>query len=252
MTINLVREFTENIAATASSVDYGRGQLLAIPWTVGYDESVQIYVEQIGDDLFLLTDRGMSADSLGDFGIDLSAKGARRSWDATIRHSALAPATFVDVGEWEIATTVSRAELGNALTALGETIVRTDGLRALVRRRATTYRERAIARAGELGLGVIPGATIPGKFAPRKVSFGVGVGDRIDAYFETLSGRNVMDEVDQSRIVFLDAEQVNRDRKVALVASSAKLKSWQLTALEQVGRVVDESRQDEFFVSLVA
>jgi len=90
MTIDLVHEFAGAISADATATAYGSGELLTLPMSLTDGDAVSIYVEAVGDDLYVLSDRGLAADALALAGVDLSSKSAAASWAAVRRSLPLA------------------------------------------------------------------------------------------------------------------------------------------------------------------
>lgn len=245
MTINLVEEFAGAITADSTSTPYGVGDLLTLPWSLADGESVAIYVERLGDDLFVVTDRGLAADALSLAGVDLDTKGARNSWNAVRGSLNLPPSVMADISDYEIAGMASRDQLGHALTAVGETVLRADGLRVLGRvRRPLSFPERVIRSASESNLTVLPRAKVQTKQGgERTVTCKVsGTGQHwafVQAIGEGSQGNEGYDHV---RSVFGDAS-ATRNHLVAVVADAARLQVWQEAALGDLSVVVRESHQ---------
>ncbi|MEO5710210.1 MAG: hypothetical protein ABIQ59_10355 [Nocardioidaceae bacterium] len=252
MTINLVAEFAGAITRSASSVRYGDGDLLTLPWSLADGESVSIYVEQVADGLFNLSDRGLAADALALAGVDLGGGAAASSW-AAVRDSLDLPAAVMrDLTPFEISGSADKEGLGLALTEVGEAVLRADGLRALGRqRRRLTFKDRVIRHAAERNLTVVPRAKVKTRFgSQREVTCRVQGSDW--AYVQALSGGpNFNETYDHARSIFGDTK-TSSDHLVSVIADNSKIADWQERSLGELSRVVHESQQDDFWASLAS
>lgn len=252
MTVDLVRELLTTVSRQATTVPYGDGELLTLPWSLGDGESVSIYVEQLEDQLYLISDRGLAADSLALAGVDLKRSAVRASWNAVLRDVNLAPSALSARHAFEIAYTTPPDRLGTALTALGEAVLRADGLRALSLTRPTrAFREAVIQSASRHSKAVVPHAPLPMRFGGKRT-----VTCRLDGahptWVQALAASGGSNEnYDHVRSLLSDA-LVSKPELVVVVADAASLDDWQTSALAERSQVVRESDQDDFFAKLAA
>jgi len=247
--LDLPATFSAATRDQSSVVPYGRGQLLTLPWSFGDGESVSLYIEEVGSG-YLVSDRGLAASQLAIAGVDLSTRSAGASWRAVRNSVDAAPSPIPSVDDFEIAAFAEADNLGITMTAVGEAVLRADGLRALAAPpRAATFSERVIRNAAERGVTVLPRARLKTRHGgERHVT--CRVEGRRWAYVQALGvagGPN--DAYDRTRSVFADAD-VSSDRLVAIVADDARLAAWQEESLHDVGTVVHEREQEEFWASV--
>lgn len=245
MTINLVDEFAGAISQQSSTTRYGSGELLTLPWSLADGESVAIYVERLNEDMFVVTDRGLAADALALAGVDLSSRAGSSSWAAVKASLGLPPSVMTDFSEFEIAGSASRDELGFALTAVGETVLRADGLRVLGRKRkALSFPDRVIRQAFEHELTVVPRAKLSTKQGgERTVTCKVTSDSENWAFVQAMgAGSQGNEGYDHLRSVFGDAN-VDREHLIAVIADGARLAAWQERTLDDLSLLVRESGQ---------
>ncbi len=251
--IDLAEEFAAAVKTQSTTRSYGSGRLLTLPWALADGESVTLYVEQFGDDVFHITDRGMAADALALAGVDLGTKGAASSWAAVKRQLDVPTSVLTDVGQYELAGSSDTSGLGVALASVAEAVLRADGLRVLSNiRPRLTFPDRVIRHAHDKSLAVIPRAPVPTRFgATRSVTCRVEGKDW--AFVQALSaGSHFNEAYDHARSIFGDAREDQRKHLVAIVAEAARPEPWQLRSLKEHSKVILEREQDDFFASLAA
>ena len=233
MSTDLSAAFAADFLGRFSSIPYGEGQLLTTPLHLAGGSSVTLYVEQFADDTYFISDRGQAADALADSGVDLGSKRNRNHWDAIKRSTEVDEPLLRDISVYEIAGFAVGDDLGRAMNRMAEAVVRGDALRVLGRVRPVTFRDKAMRRASEHNLTVVPSARVSTRFGEsRELSFKAS--GKSDLWVQAISGADVGPGVDHARVVLGDATEP-AERKISLIASSAKLAGWQLRALEEVG-----------------
>lgn len=250
--VNLVDAFAQAITNRAHAVRYGDGELLTLPWSFADGDSLSLLVT-VERGHYTISDRGQAADALAIAGVDLSTRGASASWQAVRRSTGVPPAVMAEDDPYVLSASATEDTLAEALIAVGETMLRADGLRVLAtHRRAVTFSDRVIRRVStRSGLAVVPHAKLRTRHGgERQVT--CRVDGRRQAYVQALSGSsNILDAYDHTRAVFADAGEP-RDSLVVLVADDAKLQSWQRSALSEVSTVVLEREQDDLWADLAS
>lgn len=248
--IDEVRTFTANGFA-----EFGRrGSLecLLTPFQLDEDRCLELYVEEVADGHFKVSDRGQVAELLADQQVDLGSKSNFRSWAKVL--ADLPAVAFAEEAPFEIAATTARDTLAQTIVHVGQVSVRASGLAVLGKAPARNWRETLIKRAKAKGLVVHPNATIPNRFGGhRKVSFQIEHGDRSAAVLARRSGEGgyFNDSYDRILGVFSGAEIPLEDR-IALTDDDAKIEPWHMDGLARVCLLKREREQDELWAALAA
>ncbi|MCZ2261600.1 hypothetical protein [Isoptericola sp. QY 916] len=250
LTTDLIPSYANALAARMRTHVYGDGILVDLPWAFGDGDGMSVLVQPVGDRLYNISDRELTADVLAMAGVDLSHRAVRASWE-TIRATLDRPKPFGrDLDEFEIAAFVDDGELVQALDEIAAVMLRADGLRALgVPARRATFSQRVIRRVQRANLKVVPKAEVRTKFGGQRQVTAQVIGERA-VYMQAL-GTSSMDAYDHARSLFGDA-QAEPDQLVAVIAGDVKLSTWQRNALRQDATVVDEPDLDPYLVALAA
>jgi hypothetical protein len=249
---DLVGRFTGEIQQRASTLPYGKGQLLTLPWSLHDGEAVAILVEEVAPGLFHLSDRGLAADSLALAGVDLSHRRFSPSWEA-VRHSArLRPSIVPPSNRFELGGEATADELGAALTSLAEAVLRADALHVLAASpRRRSFGDGLIRRAVDRLIAVQPDAPMPTRFgSTRRVTCGLEPAGRDAVFVQALASPSFSDAYDHAKALFTDSS-LPRERRVAVIQSDAG-QPWHKRSLGEVSVVIDEHEWDEYLTGLVA
>ena len=123
----------------------GDGETITLPIGLSNGNLVQLYVERLDDDRWLISDKGQAAFELAVAGVSLDThKAAAGSWQHLVRSLSLEAPIFMETGEFDLAGVVDTRALGRGILELAENVVRGEGLRAL----APTYRARRFRDVG--------------------------------------------------------------------------------------------------------
>lgn len=230
---------------------YGSAYLVYTPVSLEGGQVVTVYVEEIGEDVFNLSDRGQVTDELALAGVDLATNvQAARSWVAVKRSLDLSPA-IGDVGEFELSASASGDMIGRAVMRLSETALRAEGLKAFAPHRSRrSFRERVISTAGERGLAVVPKSKLPIRGGVRR-EVTCRVDGKRSVYVQALSAVSAMEGYDHARSIFTDS-RIAPTSKVAAIQDAAKVSQWQIDALSEVSTVVFEKELGNFYDQLAA
>ncbi|MBC9735205.1 hypothetical protein [Nocardioides marmotae] len=227
--------------------------VVATPWTLEDQTPVTLYVTQIGDDVFDVSDAGLASGALADAGVDLTRRAVGESFTLIRQGLRFAPAMGSDVGEWDVAVSVPQDQLGDALLEVSEAVVRTEALRALGRHRAPrTFGDRIIRTAAGIGLRVEPRAYLALRHsgARRRVAYRVS-SERKDAFVQTITRASTTNGYDHAKALFSDA-LVGPERRVTALENSVRLDAWQVEGLTEVSQVVAERDLETFLAKAIA
>lgn len=227
--------------------------IVATPWTLEDQTPVTLYVSQLGDDLFNVSDAGLAAGALADAGVDLTRRAAGESFILIRQGLRFLPAIGGTDGEWDFAVAVSSDQLGDAVLEVGEAVIRAEALKALGKRRAPrTFGDRIVRTAAGIGLRIEPRPYVPLKYgdAKRRVAYRVS-SDRRDAYVQTITRASTVNGYDHARALFSDTS-VEETRRVTALEDAVRLDSWQYDGLEEVSRVVKERDLEGFLANTIA
>lgn len=250
---------TEIINAVQSSLgkrmavwDRGDVTVVATAWTLEDSTPVTLFVSQLSDELFNISDGGLAAGSLADAGVDLAGKVAGSSFQLLQQGLRLSP-SMGETGEWDLAVSATSDELGDAVIELSEAVVRAEGLKALARRRPVkSFGDRIVKSAGEVGLKIEPQAKLPLRYrnARRRVTYHL-MGEHHDAFVQSISRASTISGYDHARSLFSDAA-VEEERRMVVVEGGVRLEGWQFEGLSEVCRVVTEPNMDRVLAELAA
>jgi len=138
--------------------------------------------------------------------------------------------------------------------ALGEAVLRADGLRVLGRApRRLTFADRVMKSAAEADLTIVPKAKVSTRRGgEREVAFKASGVDEQWAFVMTIGqGSSGNEAYDHVRSVFGDAA-VGKEHLLAVVADQACLQEWQESSLRDHGLVTRESEQQSVWAQLAA
>lgn len=233
-----------------SSSPYLDGEMLLTPWDFPDGRTLDLYVQQMSDDWYFVSDRGLVADRLSDAGVDVSRGAGARSWEMLRRGLSV---VLADAGRYEIAGTAVRSDLGGVINDVAVRALQGDALRVLGRtRRNQGFAERAMKEAVSFDLGVLPDSTLSNRFGgTRKVTFSAeGAGGKC---FVMALGRSdsFIEDHDRAKLAFEDAE-VDRFEKACLIGSLARPLPWHIKSLEDVSEVYGEQEQNRLWGKLAA
>lgn len=235
------------LSASVRSRTFADGELVTLPLATSARNLIQLYVEQVQQDRWLVSDLGLAAGELATAGVDLnSRKVARQSWGFLLAQMGLEAPVMHDVGDYHIAGIAVGSQLGPAILSVGQTVVRADMLRVLAPGfRAQRFSEVILAAAGAREVPFTPNAPMPTKHGgSRQVTVRIEGSRRI--YMQGVSARNSpIDGYDKAQSVFASAE-VEKDDRVAVVADALKLDRWQWETLEDTGVPLHERDLDAF------
>lgn len=249
----VVNEFVGRI----KSRELGDGALVTLPFAMSTGNLVRVYVEQMGDDSWFVTDRGSAAAELALAGVNLDTqKAAGASWAHLRRTITVEPPLFRnDVRDYDLAGLTDTEGLGRSVLAIGEGVVRGEALRALApgfRRRR--FRDVIIQAAGKKNLPVVPDAPMPTKHnGQRRVSLMVpGAGERGETYIQGISASRSSQETFDMAQSLLTSAALGEDRLAIVLQHGVRLEKWQRQTLEDHGAPVEEDRLDEFMAKLAS
>ena len=252
MKIEIINAVQSSLGRRMAVWDRGEDTVVATAWTLEDGTPVTLFVSQLSDDLFNVSDGGLAAGCLADSGVDLDSRVAGSSFQLLQQGLRLSP-SMGDVGQWDLAASATSEELGDAVIELGEAVIRAEGLKALARRRPIkSFGDRIVKSAGEVGLKIEPQAQLPLRYrnARRRVTYRL-IGDHRDAFVQSISRASAISGYDHARALFSDAA-VEPDRRMAVVEGSVRLEEWQYEGLSEVCRVVREPNMDQVLAELAA
>lgn len=247
MTSSIVESVQTAIGKRMAVWSLGDRSVVATPWTLQDDTPVTLYVEQVGADLFNVTDAGLAASALADEGVDLSRRVPSESFDLIRQNLRLAPGLGPQTSAWDIVVSTTADEIGEAVIEVGEAVIRAEGLKALGRRRSPqTFGDRVVRAASEVGLRVEPRALIPLRHlgAKRRVAYRLS-SQRSDAFVQTITRASSAAGYDHAKALFSDSS-VDEQRRVTALERSVVLDPWQLEGLSEVSHVVKEPDLERF------
>ena len=107
--------------------------LVTLPLAFADGHLAQVHARCLSGETWTLSDRGQTAVSLSDAGVDLSTGAPSRSWNALLQSVDLPPAMEGQTDPYVLSMSSTRETLGTDLIRLGEAMLLGDGLRALRR-----------------------------------------------------------------------------------------------------------------------
>lgn len=231
----------------------GATTVVATAWTLEDGTPVTLFIDQVATDVFNVSDAGLAAGALADAGVDLGGRNvAGPSFQMVQQSLRLSPAVG-EVGLWDLAVSVSGDDLGEAVLELSEAVIRSEGLKALGRRRAVrNFGDRIVKVAADVGLKIEPQARLPLRYrgASRRVTYRLA-GGRRDVYLQSITKASAGFGYDHARAIFADAD-IARDRRVTAVEQGARLDDWQQEGLSEVCQVVSETGMPDYLEGLKA
>lgn len=250
MTVAL-KQLRQSLMERTESHPYLNGEMITTPWDLPDGRTVDLYVERLKEDTYLVSDRELTADRLLDAGVDISRKGPARSWKM-LKDGLYAPLS--GVSPYEIAAACDRTGLGALVTLIASRVLEGDALRFLARpNKQELFSERAMATASQMGIGVMKGGEIANRYGgKRHVTFRAqGSGPvRYVMALKRVTG-SFTQEHDRAKLAFDDA-LAPRDSRVSLVEADAQLLDWHRQSLNSVSLVVDESDATRLWENLAA
>lgn len=227
------------------------GALITLPHTLQDGTPVQVLVEREGK-LVTVTDRGLVADHLDMFGVDLDRTTVAGSWAAIRAGITFSPAIGSD--DWDISAMGGQGEMAALVQAVADAAVRADGLRVLASGHTPkSFAGRVVAAIGER-VAVVPRAALPDRFgAQRQVTCSVGVSNV--RYVQALSSGSKARRVqnfDKARSMFSSSTAPEKHRVSLLEGSASTWDRWQMDGLREVGVVAFDHDIDRFIVGVLA
>jgi len=251
MTDNLIEAVRFSLDDRMSVWKQGQSTVIATPWSLEDGTPVTLYVTEVDSGIFNVSDAGLAAGALADAGVNLDSSAAGSSFELLKQIAHFSPA--IEAGHWDIAVSVAADQLGNAVVELSETVVRTEGLKALARRRpARNFGDRIVKTAAEIGLKIEPRARLPLRYknATRRVSYRL-IGEHRDAYLQSITRAAVTTGYDHARALFADSS-ISNTRKLTVVESGVQLDEWQYEGLSEVSKVLAELAMPAELVQLAS
>lgn len=223
------------------------GELVITPFDYMDKTPVELLVRKLGDDHYLITDLGGTADQIANAGAYIEGR-LEESWDALC---ATLPMDVSGVDGGQIAATSTLADLGDTMVEVATRALQAEQLKVLAPGyRPKTFADVVMRRASESRLVVKPLATLTNRLGgTREVAFSATAGDRT-VYVMTLSGDG-NESPDRAYSVFATADAPTDDR-ISVVARNMRIKTWQLAQLGEVSQVVTEDEQGAFWDTLAA
>lgn len=223
---------------------YRGAHLITSPFTLSNGAPLEFRAVIDGSDV-MLTDDGMTAQCLGDLGIDISAKTMSHHWVSIRRSLPFAPALGSE--DWELALTAPVAKLGAAVVALSEAAVQGDSLRILAPSfRPVTMKQRiirnvvareprvTIAQRAEMGMDA---------GGHRQVSFSAAL--TRTAYVQTVGrSQGPHEAYDKALGTFTHSAISYGQRLVIFDGALRDMPSWQRTGIEKVAYLVSGRDED--------
>lgn len=232
----------------------GTGSLITLPFALSTGNLARVYVEQIADDAWFVTDRGSVAAELALAGVNLETqKAAGASWAHLRRTIRIDPPLLRDdVRDFDLAGLTDTESLGRSVLAIGEAMLRGEGLRALAPGyRKRRFRDVIIQAAGQRNLPVVLDAPMPTKHnGQRKVSLMVP-GSR-EIYIQAISASRTSQESFDIAQSILTSTTLGEDRLAIVLQRGVHLEKWQRETLEDHGAPVEEGDLDVFMTRLAA
>lgn len=252
MTLDIIGAVQLSLGSRMAVWDQGDQTVVATAWTLEDSTPVTLYIDQLSDDLFNVSDAGLAAGALADAGVDLDSRVAGSSFQLLQNALRRSPA-MGEVGEWDLAMSASTGELGDAVVEISEAVVRAEGLKALARRRPSrSFGDRIVKSAGQVGLRIEPQAAVPLRYgnAKRRVTYRL-VGEHRDVFVQSITRASTLAGYDHAKALFSDAA-VDQDRRMAAVEDSVRLEDWQFEGLSEVSQVVIEHNLDGVLAALAS
>lgn len=232
----------------------GAGALVTLPISMTSGNLAQVYVEQVSDDSWFVTDQGVAAGELALAGVNLATqKAAGASWAELRRRLGVPPPMLRDdVRDFDLAGMATSSELGKAVVAVGEGIIRGEALRALApgyRRRR--FRDVIVQAAGKRELPVVLDAPMPTRHnGQRRVSLMVPAAS--DTYIQAISAsRSTQETFDMAQSI-LTSTALGADSLAIVLQSGVRLEDWQRRTLADHRAPIDEAELDDFMRRLAA
>lgn len=246
-----LEKYQAALTGRVSSVPLPRGELVATPFDFFDEVPLELLVSRIGDDYYLISDRGLVAERLLDANASIDSPSVGRSWDAIRGDLSVA---FAEVEDYELAATSTLEDIGGNLNLVATKALQADELRVLGRAaKPKTFAERAMKQASRFALTIQPRAKIPNRFGgQRQVNFSA-TGAAGTAFVMALNGdrEGFGSEHDRAVLAFGHATETSK-RRVSLISSHARPLPWHLSELEAVSDVVREDEQDKYWDDLAA
>lgn len=228
-------------------------QLITLPLAFSTGNLIQVRIQRIDADRWLVSDRGVTAGELAMAGVDLDGRqSASDSWTALAAQMRLDAALLQEVDRYELAGVTTRENLGKAVLAVGETALRGEMLRVLAPGyRARSLRDKVIALAGDRDFAVVPNAPMPTRHGGSR-AVTVRIETNRPVYVQAVSGKkSALDGFDKAQAMFSSAE-VGKEQLLAVIADPVQLEAWQRETLQESGQMVQEGDFDAYLDRLAA
>ncbi|AFV89398.1 hypothetical protein PACID_15850 [Acidipropionibacterium acidipropionici ATCC 4875] len=245
-----LEKYQAALTSRVSSVPCQGGELIATPFDFFDEVPLELLVSRIGDDHYLISDRGVVAERLLDASASIDSPSVGKSWDAIREDLAV---TFAEVEDYELASTSTLEDIGDSLNLVAVKALQADELRVLGRTaKPKTFAERAIRQAQSFSLTVKPKARIQNRFGgDRQVSFSA-TGAEGTAFVMALNGGgSFVAEHDRALAAFSGVDDAAR-RRVSLISNRAKPLPWHVQQLESMSTIIYEDEQDDYWSELAA
>lgn len=208
---------------------------------------VTVYLEP-SDDQFVISDRGLVADHLDTFGVDLGRANIAESWNM-IRASVGFPAAF-GADDWELTAVTGAGTLAVAIQAVADSAIRGDALRVLARGYVPqTFAGRVTSILGRT-LTIVPKAPIPGRHGgQRTVTCVAGV--KRPRYIQALSGgASRVQSFDHALALWVGSDVEQSDRISLLQHHGRDWEPWQVAQLRDISRTITEEDIDALIAEI--
>lgn len=237
---------------------YRRGELITLPMSLGNGNLIQVYVEQVDAERFLVSDLGQAAFELATAGVSLEpGRAAGRSWELIVKNLSLDPPLLVEqADDYQLVGTSVPNRVGESVLELAEAVLRADALRGLApSRRGRRFRDTIVAAAGRANLHVLPDAPMPTKHGGlRRVSLAVYPADQgaPEIFIQAVGQRSSSIEGFDKAQAVLTSASLPTDRLVAALADGLRLETWQIETLRDHGTAIMERDLDAFMTNLAS
>lgn len=211
------------------------GCLLTTPFVLDDHTPVDLAVTRLGDNHYLVSDRGLIADRLDMAGARIDSGVVKTSWEAL---TATLPAILTHIQLWEIAATTDSDGLGDTVIDVAAKAMQADMLRILAPAwHPLNLSDELSRQAASMGAAVTPRASVPTRNGgQRHVSFSAtGKGGTV--YVKALgSSSGFMSAYDSAYATF--ATMVSPDIRASIIGDGIDVNRWQWEDLSSVSRVM--------------
>lgn len=246
--MTIIDKIADSYRASLAEVPYGDSTLISLPSAFTTGTLLTVLVTT-GADVAQVTDRGLTADVLADYGVDLTARRAAESF-AAVRKSVDLPPAF-GAEDWEISATVDFADVAVAIQAVTDAAMRADGLKVLAAgAKPARFSEKSTQQVG-CRTAVTPRAKMLGRHgSSRTVTLSYPGQDHQPYFLQALSAGDNETRTrhyDHTSSVFFRAVP-DRSHRVALL-QDGDWDDWQVSGLKDVCEVIREGDLNDFLTS---